>query len=63
MVGKSKIYARTRVLPEPLETLAVNPKHKNERLEALTVACLVGGGSALNTCRKALRIIRKEQRD
>jgi len=33
---------------------------KNEILDALTVACLVRGGSALNTCKRAFKVIQEK---
>ncbi|MGC8939510.1 MAG: 4Fe-4S dicluster domain-containing protein [Candidatus Bathyarchaeia archaeon] len=33
---------------------------RNEILDALTIACLVKGGSALNTCKKAFKILKEK---
>jgi formate dehydrogenase iron-sulfur subunit len=33
---------------------------RNEILEALTIACLVKGGSALNTCKRAFKILKEK---
>lgn len=34
--------------------------NRNEIFDALTVACLVGGGSALNTCKRAFKILQEK---
>jgi hypothetical protein len=33
---------------------------RSEILDALTIACLVKSGSALDTCKRAFKIIKKE---